>query len=166
MRMADGEILGRLCRIPQAAARAFPALTEQQLVWITHEIEPQRHEPGAVIISEGSPPGNLYLVTRGQAEVVLKGPDGQDIVVAHMSSGQYFGEIELLRGGSSIATVRAGLTTGVDVAAIDRETFTRMLAESQPTRQAIERVVDERVAEHESVEHSDTPKPASQKRLS
>jgi CRP-like cAMP-binding protein len=105
-------------------------------------------------------------VTRGQAEVVLKGPDGQDIVVAHMDSGQYFGEIELLRGGSSIATVRAGLSTGVEVVAIDRETFTRMIAESQPTRQAIERLVDQRVAEHESVEHGDRPKPASQKRIS
>jgi ABC-type lipoprotein export system ATPase subunit len=158
--VSDGQI------IDEYLARTFPALTEQQLVWITRELEPQQHEPGGVIISEGAPPDSLYLVTRGQAEVVLKGPDGQDIVVAHMDSGQYFGEIELLRGGSSIATVRAGLSTGVEVVAIDRETFTRMIAESQPTRQAIERLVDQRVAEHESVEHGDRPKPASQKRIS
>ena len=158
--VSDGQV------IDEYLARTFPALTEQQLVWITRELEPQQHEPGGVIISEGAPPDSLYLVTRGQAEVVLKGPDGQDIVVAHMDSGQYFGEIELLRGGSSIATVRAGLSTGVEVVAIDRETFTRMIAESQPTRQAIERLVDQRVAEHESVDHGNRPKPASQKRLS
>ncbi len=153
--VSDGQV------IDEYLARTFPALTEQQLVWITRELEPQRHEPGAVIIREGVPPDNLYLVTRGRAEVMLKGPEGQDIVVAHMDSGQYFGEIAMMRGGSRTATVRAALATGIEVAAIDRETFDRMIAESEPTREAIERIVDERLARHESIEHTGAPHPES-----
>ena len=151
MIVADGEA------IDEYLARTFPALTQQQLVSMTHEIEPQRHEPGAVIIRKGSPAENLYIVMRGRAEVVLNGPDGQDIVVAHIDTGQYFGEIELMRGGSNIATVRAGPNESLEVVAIDRETFRRMMGESGPTREAIEHVVEERVAEHIAAEHRHDP---------
>ena len=148
--VSDGEVTD------EYLARAFPMLTQEQLVQITREVAPRRHPPGAVIIRHGSPAEHLYIVMRGRAEVVIHGPERQDIVVAYMDSGQYFGEIELVRGGSSIATVRAASNEGLDVAAIERETFQRMLAESPPARAAVERVVDQRLAEHTSAEHANS----------
>ena len=144
--VSDGEV------IDEYLARTFPALTEDQLVEATRGIQPQRHEPGATILKEGLPADKFFIVTRGQAEVVLEGPDGSDIVVARMIPGQYFGEIELRHGGTNIATIRAAPHEGLDVVALEREMFDRLIAESPATREAIDRVVEERLEEHEAAE--------------
>jgi ABC-type lipoprotein export system ATPase subunit len=144
--VSDGEV------IDEYLARTFPALTEDQLVEATRGIQPQRHEPGAIVLEEGLPADKFFIVTRGQAEVVLEGPDGSDIVVARMNPGQYFGEIELRHGGTNIATIRAALHEGLDVVALDRELFDRLIAESPATRDAIDRIVEERLEEHEAAE--------------
>ena len=144
--VSDGEV------IDEYLARTFPALTEDQLVEATHSIEPQRHEPGTIILKEGLPADKFFIVTRGQAQVVLAGPDGTDIVVARMNPGQYFGEIELRHGGTNIATIRADPYEGLDVVALEREMFDRLIAESPATREAIDRIVEERLEEHEAAE--------------
>ena len=140
--LSDGEIM------EEYLARTFPSLTERQLIQATRNLEPQRYAPGSMIIQEGAPPDNLYIITKGQVEVLVQASDGQQLVVARMGSGQYFGEIELLRGGANIATIRAALDTGVEVAALDRETFTRLIAESEPTKEEIVHVVQERILEN------------------
>jgi ABC-type lipoprotein export system ATPase subunit len=140
--LSDGEI------IEDRLAHVFPALTPVQLIRATHGLEPERHEPGAIILREGETPDALYIITRGQVDVLVAGPDGLQVVAARMSAGQYFGEIELLSGGGSIATIRAGLESGVELAALDREAFMRVVAESGPTREEINRLVRERIAEN------------------
>jgi ABC-type lipoprotein export system ATPase subunit len=142
--VSDGEV------IDEYLARTFPALTNEQLIETTHDIQPQRYAPGAIVLREGLPADKFFIVTRGQAEVVLKGPEGSDIVVARMDPGQYFGEIELRHGGANIATIRAAAVDGVDVVALDREMFDRLVAESPETRAAIDRTVAERIDEHEA----------------
>src|SRR5512139_1223799 len=144
--VSDGEV------IDEYLARTFPALTEDQLVEATRGIQPQRHEPGSIILKEGLPADKFFIVTRGQAEVILEGPDGSDIVVARMNPGQYFGEIELRHGGTNIATIRAALHEGLDVVALEREMFDRLVAESPATREAIDQVVEERLEEHKAAE--------------
>jgi CRP-like cAMP-binding protein len=146
--VSDGEV------IDEYLARTFPALTGDQLIKATRGLQPQRHAPGSIILREGLPADKFFIVTRGQAEVVLKGPDGSDIVVARMNPGQYFGEIELRHGGANIATIRAEAVEGVDVVALDREMFDRLVAESPATREAIDRTAAERIDEHQAAERS------------
>jgi ABC-type lipoprotein export system ATPase subunit len=138
--VSDGEI------IEEYLARTFASLTTDQLIRATRRLAPARHEPGSIIVKEGSTADNFYLITRGSAEVVLKGADGTDIIVSHLHSGQYFGEIALLRGADHSATVRAG-ATGVEVMALDKETFTSLMDESDSTRDAIDEVADRRELE-------------------
>ena len=147
MIVSDGEV------IDEYLARTFPALTGDQLIAATRDIQPQRHEPGAIVLREGLPADKFFIVTRGQAEVVLQGPDGSDIVVARMNPGQYFGEIELRHGGANIATIRAEAVEGVDVVALDREMFDRLVADSPAMRDAIDQIVAERIDEHAAAGH-------------
>jgi ABC-type lipoprotein export system ATPase subunit len=149
--VSDGEV------IDEYLARTFPALTGEQLVEATRNIQPEKHEPGAIILREGLPADKFFIVTRGEAEVILKGPDGSDIVVARMNPGQYFGEIELRHGGTNIATIRAAPYDGLDVVALDRETFNRLVVESPATREAIDRIVEERITEHAAAEQGRHP---------
>jgi putative ABC transport system ATP-binding protein len=141
--ISDGEI------IDEYLAKAFPALTEAQLVRATRKLEPQAFAPGAVIVNQGDVPDKFYIVTKGIVEVLLQEPDGQQIVVARLRSGQYFGEIALLRGGARIATVRASTETAVEVATLDETTFKELMGESPVLREEVARVAGKRAEETE-----------------
>jgi len=149
--IADGEV------IEEYLAQVFPALDERQLVSATRSLERIKFPPGATIIQEGAPPENFYIVTKGQVEVHLKASNGQEFTVARMGPGQYVGEIELLRGGDSIATVRASAEEAVEVAALDPEEFAGLIAQSEAAKAAISQVaqerLDENIARREGSEH-------------
>jgi ABC-type lipoprotein export system ATPase subunit len=140
--LSDGEI------IEEFLVQTFPSLTEQQLIQTTRRLDRQDYLPGTVILHEGAPPDKFYIITKGQIEVLVDTPDGDRMIVARMGRGQYFGEIELLRGGTNIATIRADLETGVEVAALDRGTFEGLLAKSAPTREEMTQVIEQRIAEN------------------
>jgi ABC-type lipoprotein export system ATPase subunit len=140
--LSDGEI------IEEYLVRAFPSLSESQLIRATRHLERERFPAGSIVLHEGAPPDRLYIITKGQIEVQVEAPDGDRMVVARMGRGQYFGEIELLRGGANIASIRADLESGVEVATLDRETFNGLLSESESTRQAVEQLAEQRIAEN------------------
>ena len=140
--ISDGEI------IEEYLAKVFPGLTEQQLVQAMRQLDRQTFPPGATVIREGAPPENFYIITEGEVEVHLRAPNGEEFVVARMGRGQYVGEIELLRGGNSIATVRASVTTGAEVAMLDPGEFTALMAESQAAKEAVAHIAEDRLAEH------------------
>ena len=142
--ISDGEI------IEEYLAKAFPGLTEQQLVQAMRQLDRQTFPPGATVIREGAPPENFYIITEGEVEVHLRAPNGEEFVVARMGRGQYVGEIELLRGGNSIATVRASVTTGAEVAMLDPGEFAALMAESQAAKEAVAHIAEDRLAEHEA----------------
>jgi putative ABC transport system ATP-binding protein len=147
--ISDGEI------IEEYLAETFPALTEQQLIWATRNLDLKHYAAGEVIIQQGVPHEAFNLITHGNVEVRLKTANDQEFLIDRLSPGQYFGEISLLRGGASTATVRAAPDSPVRVAALDRETFVQLVAQSGPTGMAVEEVMDDRLdtlARHENGE--------------
>jgi ABC-type lipoprotein export system ATPase subunit len=142
MLIADGEIVN------EYVARALPLLTHQQMLEATRQLQPMKFDPGAAIIQQGALGDRFYIVTKGLVEVALKRPGGADVVVTRLGIGQYFGEIELMRGGGNIATIRAIPEAPVEVVALDRETFVELLAASEETREAITQIVEARLAEN------------------
>jgi energy-coupling factor transporter ATP-binding protein EcfA2 len=148
--IADGEIVN------EWVARALPLLTHQQMLAATHALEPLQFAPGQEIIHEDEPGDRLYIVSKGTVEVALKRPGGHAVVVSHMTPGQYFGEIELVRNQRSIATVRAA-GGPVEAYALPRETFVSLLAESEPMREAVGHVVEQRVGENLAARQNRAP---------
>ncbi len=144
--LVDGEIVN------EYVARALPSLSDQQLLKATRQLASERFEPGATIVQQDQVGDAFYIVTQGRVEVALKRPDASDVVVTRMGPGEYFGEIELLRGGRNIATVRATSEVPVEVVSLDREAFTDLLAESGETREAVAQIVEARLTEHKSAE--------------
>lgn len=140
--IADGEIVN------EYVARALPSLTHEQMIKATRRLEPLRFEPGATIIQEGAQGDKFFILTKGIAEVTLARPESTDIVVATLGVGQYFGEIKLVRGGQNTATVRASEHTPVEVLALDQDTFNELITESEATRDEIEQIAAERLAEN------------------
>jgi ABC-type lipoprotein export system ATPase subunit len=138
----DGEI------IEEQLAHVFPTLTPAQLVRATHGLEPERHAPGAIILREGEAPDALRIITRGQVDVLVRRADGIEVVAARLMPGQYFGEVELLRGGGNIATIRAGLESGVELAVLARDAFMTVVTGSVPAAEEISRLIEARIEEN------------------
>jgi len=73
--------------------------------------------------------------------------NGGGRTLARLNEGDFFGEIELLRGGETIACVRAG-EAPVETLVVDGEDFLRIVAESPITAEALGRIVEARLREN------------------
>jgi CRP-like cAMP-binding protein len=87
-------------------------------------------------------------------EVVLKSdPKIEDgVVVARMGPGQFFGEIELIRGGLSLACVRVTPEAPVELVTLHRTAFQKLVSESPLTEETIGRIVQMRLAENRTAD--------------
>jgi putative ABC transport system ATP-binding protein len=135
--LVDGEI------VEEYLAKAFPTLTEQQLLYFSNQLETLHYAPGTVVIRQGEAGDKFYLVTKGRVEVAIE-HDGQEIIVSTLTPGQFFGEMALLRGGTRQASVRADPNTDVELVALPRVEFDNLLAQSDGARQEVERMVEVR----------------------
>lgn len=126
---------------------ALPDATEMTLSGIGRGIENQIYKPGEIIINKGDEADHFYVILRGDVEIVQ--PDQDNAVIARLRGGQYFGEIGLLRGGARIATVRAALDENdeVEVMAIPRHIFRKLMAESELPQKEIAAVMAQRLQE-------------------
>ncbi|MDR2041999.1 MAG: cyclic nucleotide-binding domain-containing protein [Tannerella sp.] len=67
---------------------------------------------GGYLIKEGKDRQKFFIVARGQVEVYNKGLHGENLRIALLSEGEYFGEADILSDKPSSVTVRA-VTPGV-----------------------------------------------------
>jgi energy-coupling factor transporter ATP-binding protein EcfA2 len=147
--IADGEI------IEEHLAKSFPSLTQADLVWATARLTRERFAPGAIILHRGEPAKRLYIVTRGEAEVIVPTASGKECVVAKLEQEQYFGESGLLMDGQSIATVRASIENETEVVSLDKEAFGQLLTRSEATRHQIEQLSGERLTRNAVLQGKD-----------
>jgi ABC-type lipoprotein export system ATPase subunit len=132
--VVDGQVTN------QYVSQALPGLGVDQMTWVARQLQRETHEPGANIVTQGEMADRFYIITKGEVEIFLTHPDGQEIVVDRLKTGQYFGEIGLLTGGTRTATVRAAPETEVEVATLNRESFANLLNEDESTREAVDRM--------------------------
>ena len=74
------------------------------------------------------------------------------MVISRLQAGEFFGEIELLRGGRSIANVRAG-DQPVEVLVLPRTDFIRVMNESPITAEAVAKIVQKRLEAHRTADY-------------
>ncbi|MBN1889780.1 MAG: cyclic nucleotide-binding domain-containing protein, partial [Thermoflexales bacterium] len=140
MLLVDGEIVN------PTIASALPCLTHQQMLAATRQLQKLRFEPGETIIQQGQPNHRFYMIAEGFIEIALEHSDGSETVLARMGPGQYFGEVTMLRQGVATAHVKA--TGQAQVVALEREDFTRLMAEAHAMRETLMRVAHERMEEN------------------
>ena len=85
----------------------------------------EQYEAGNIIINQGESPDRFYVIVEGFVAVTHLDANGKEHLVAHLTEGDYFGEIGLLEGTERIATVTA--VTPVKVVSFDRDTFRRWM---------------------------------------
>ncbi len=99
--ISDGEL------IDETVSRSLPLLRHRHMLEFTKKARRETFQPGEMILECDQGVQDLYLIVHGSVDVMKKAGDDSKLL-ARLHEDDFFGEIELLRGGRSIACVRAG----------------------------------------------------------
>jgi len=77
--------------------------------------------PSRTLVRQGGEGGGMWIIMEGEVEILRNGK-----VVAHLTAGQFFGEINLLTGWASTATVRS--TTPLEAVVLTWTDLSHMVA--------------------------------------
>jgi ABC-type lipoprotein export system ATPase subunit len=152
--IADGELIN------ETVAKSLPGLRHRHMMEFSKIAETQIHPAKTTIISRDEHVENFFMIHKGEVEVVLQDRKQNETIISRLGAGEFFGEIELMRGGKSIANVRASEKGPVELLTIKREDFKRVMDQSPITAEAVGRIVQERVDAHRAVD-SRTNRPFS-----
>ncbi len=107
------------------ASTALPTDIAQLTVSRSDSIIPLRFGAGEVVIRQGEPGSRFYIINEGEVEVVRSLGTGQEVHLARLGPGQYFGEVALLNDVTRTATVRALVDT--KLLSIARQDFSTLV---------------------------------------
>lgn len=140
--ISDGEL------IDEAISRSLPQLRHRHMLEFTKIAERRTYQPGETILSRDEIVNHFFMIKQGQVDIVLQNNHNKEAVLSNLGAGEFFGEIELMRGGKSIANVRAG-NKPVEVLALPRADFARVMEESPITAEAVAKIVQKRLETHQ-----------------
>jgi CRP/FNR family transcriptional regulator, cyclic AMP receptor protein len=104
----------------------------------------KRFKAGDVIFRQGDYADRLYVIGKGEVEVIRESPGEADVVLTRLGKDQFFGEIGILANAPRTATVRAA--TDVEVLSIHRNYFSSLFTYLPVFRERILSVYETRTA--------------------
>jgi thioredoxin reductase (NADPH) len=104
--------------------QVFPKLTAEQIARLAKKGRRRTVLRGDVLVEAGQPNTPMIVVVDGAVEVVRATCDGEEVITTH-GTGQFSGEVNLLAGRRSLATLRA--TVPGEVIEVPRETVLEMM---------------------------------------
>ncbi len=152
--IADGEL------VDETVARCLPLLNHRQMLEVTRILEHCSYQAGSTILKQSQHVDSFFMVASGVVEVVLVNQPRHETTVVRLGPGEFFGEIELLRGGNSIASIRASSDGPVDLVALRHDQFMRLLGESPITEESIGKLVQARLEENRAADRRRLPRKA------
>jgi hypothetical protein len=128
-------------------AKALPGLSQSERVATSQKLERMKFDAGETIVRQGDAADRFFVVAKGEVEV-LKGVDDGEEQIGLMGPGEFFGELGLMIGERRTASVRA--KSDVELLALDKDEFARLVATSTGGAGDVDRVLPDRLAELES----------------
>ena len=94
---------------------------------------------GTVVIAEGAPGADAYVVIDGRLEVSIAGASGEALPVAVLGPGELFGEVAIVAGGER-RTASVVALSAVSLLRIDGNAFAAAIANEPHVREQLETV--------------------------
>jgi len=120
----DRAELGANGSLPMEQAPLFSGIPREELVSLLTSVTPRHHAAGETILREGEPGDALFLIAAGTVRVFTRSDGGEEIPLAALGAGEFFGEVSLLTGRPRTATVTA--LTDVDLLRLDRAAVNKL----------------------------------------
>lgn len=121
---------------------AFPPDFAQLTLNSSQGVGQAHFEAGEYVFHQGDLGDALYIIVRGEADVV-KECDGQQEILARLHAGEMFGELALLNQPARMASIRCA--TALDVIVIRRSEFGVLASNLTSFRENIDRLAAERM---------------------
>ncbi len=134
--ISDGELIN------ETISRALPQLRHRHMLEFTRIAEERSYQPHEMILHRGQSVDSFYMIGKGEVEMIL-----QNQPSVGLKRGDFFGEIELLRGVASMADVKAG-SKPVELTIVPRSDFLRVIQESPITAEALEKAAQRKMEGH------------------
>jgi ATP-binding cassette, subfamily B, bacterial len=127
----------------------FSKLDRETLVEIASQMTSASRGAGTVLVREGDPGDELFVLARGRLEVVKRAPDGHQERVEIFDDGDYFGEISLMRNVPRTATVRT--LTATTFLTLKRGPFLRLVERVPGMKKLLDEEIEARLRENAAV---------------
>jgi len=132
----------------------FRSLSEEELEKLAARLKYAPFTAGETMTRQGAVAHWLYILTSGEAEVRVRGPDGLEETVARLRAPTFFGEMALLTGEPRTSTVIA--TSEAECYRLDRDGFQQIVQERPGIAAEVSAIVARRRVELDSArEHLD-----------
>ena len=102
----------------------FRGLNPSQLEEVSRQLSAEIFRRGEVVCTEGEEADRMWFIESGQAEEVIR-VDGDEVRLATLRDGDFFGEVALLTGAVQATRVRA--TTDLQLWSLKKEEFDKLL---------------------------------------
>lgn len=123
----------------------FENLSEEELGAVIKRMDLERFADGDIIITEGEPGTSMFVILGGEVKVFTTSKTGENIHLATLGSGDFFGEISVLTGRPRTATITASAET--DLLRLDKKDLDE-LSETMPRIRAVLASFYEQRAKH------------------
>jgi small-conductance mechanosensitive channel/CRP-like cAMP-binding protein len=123
----------------------FAQLSAEELDRLADSAKPAPFVRGEVVTRQGAKANWLYVLTRGEVEVMVANNDGIDRHVAVLTAPSFFGEMALVTGAPREATVIARVDS--ECLRVDKDDFREVLARRPELAQEISEILAQRRVE-------------------
>lgn len=137
---------------PQAASEArellggvptLAVLSRDDLLDLAASARRRSYAKGQVIFHRDDPGDSLHIIEKGEVRVMLPSPEGEEVTLALLGPGDFFGDLCLLDGVPRSATTIAAKTT--ETLVVERDRFLQWLRSRPAAAIAILAVVGRRL---------------------
>ncbi|MFN7972022.1 MAG: cytochrome P450 [Acidobacteriota bacterium] len=111
---------------------------------VMKDLHEETFAAGTTVFRQGDAADRIYLVRRGEAEVVVEERGGEPRVVARLGAGELFGEMGLLQGIPRTATVRVGGEAELAALSLGRDAFNHLAVDGDFTSGELVRLMQKR----------------------
>jgi alkyl hydroperoxide reductase subunit AhpC len=125
-------------------AKVFSDLAGPELDSLAERAEKVSVAAGDTIVAEGESADRFYVIVRGEVAVSRRSSEGEEIELATLGPGQFFGEVGILAETRRTATVRA--IDDVELLVLSWQEFQDTLEQSDRTGRHFSDIVQERLA--------------------
>jgi len=103
----------------------FSMLPEGQLQLLTRVLSRKAYPKNSTIIAAGDATDAMYIVVSGRLKVIMSDKEGQEVILAILNQGEFFGEMGLIAQAPRSATVTT--IEPCELLTITRADFTKCL---------------------------------------
>lgn len=129
------------------AVPLFRELDDDMLEGLAQRFKSVQVPAGAPIITEGEAGNEMFIVCAGRVEVYRENPGGKRAVLMVGQSGDFFGEVSLLKDEPRNASVRA--LTPVLVLKLDKKDFRELLKAHPEMEDMVQQAAENRTGREE-----------------